>query len=558
MTRTMTLLLGALVATMGQAQERSSRERAEAKSAVRTPTSELRIDSGAIRGLVVGDKKDVHAYKGIPYAAPPVGELRWKAPMPAKAWEGVRDCFEFGAACPQKIPALFGNIPEMAIRAPFSEDCLFLNVWTPVERKSEKLPVLYWIHGGGFVLGAASQPLYDGEELARLGCVVVSINYRIGLFGFLAHSALSQESSDKVSGNYGLLDQIEGLRWVKRNIALFGGDPDRVTIFGESAGGMSVLCLMVSPEAKGLFHGAISQSAAGMNMTALRESHGGRESAEQAGQRFIAACGLSPSADAGQMRQLDAKVLVQAAPHEPAPGGLLQLKPVSLMLGPIVDGHVIAGSPNLLFAAGRQHPVPMVVGNTRDEMAIFLLMTKMPADEKAYLNKLKDDFGDLAEAVAKAYPAQGAGKVRSAATQLTSDMSFVSESRTIARSHSAAGQKTFRYQFSRGTKRGFLQSLGAHHGAEVAFLFQRPSGRDDEGEMRMSRTIGRYWINFAATGDPNGPSLPAWPAYRSGTEEMADFAEDVNVLKGYRNDQLDVIEKVLQATADVAAKKTEK
>jgi para-nitrobenzyl esterase len=455
------------------------------------------------------------------------------------------------------MPALLAGMPEMAIHAPFSEDCLFLNVWTPAVPTTEKLPVLYWIHGGGFVMGAASQPLYDGEELARLGCVVVSINYRLGLLGFLAHPALSEEAANKASGNYGLLDQIEGLRWVQRNIAVFGGDPQRVTIFGESAGGISVLCLMVAPEAKKLFHGAIAQSAAAMDLAPLRVARPGQQTAEQAGQRFLAACGLDASADLKQMRQLEVKALVQSAPSE-APSGALQLKPLSLALGPVVDGHVIPDKPRRLFAAGRQHGVPVIVGNTKDEMSLFMMATKLPADPEGYLKQLKNDFGDLADAVAKAYPAQDAKQIRPAVTQLSSDLSFVSEARYVARTHSSAGQKTFRYQFSRGSTRGFLLGLGAHHGAELPVLFQRPMSGTDEAEKRLSRIMGRYWINFAASADPNGPGLPAWPAYRADAEEMVDFAADVNVLKAPRNDQLDVIERVLRATADRAAKKAEK
>jgi para-nitrobenzyl esterase len=540
----------ALVAALGQADNPSTRQRPAGKpAAVQTPTPELRIDSGTIRGLVLGDKKDVHVYKGIPFAAPPVGELRWKPPQPVVPWKGVRDCFEFGAACPQKVSALFASIPEMALHAPTSEDCLFLNVWTPSGRKSEKLPVLYWIHGGGFVMGAASQPLYDGEELARLGCVVVSINYRLGLFGFLAHPALSQESGDKVSGNYGQLDQIEGLRWVKRNIALFGGDPEHVAIFGESAGAMSVVCLMVAPQAKGLFHGAVVQSAAGMNLAKLRQTDPGQESAEQVGQRLIAAAGITRAADSRQLRRLDPGKLVQAAPTEASPGAPVRLRPLTLRLGPIVDGHVIPDSPNAVFAAGRAHAVPVIVGNTRDEMAILLLASKMPADEAAYSKLLKHEFGELAELVAKAYPARDAREVRSAIIQLTTDLSFVDETRIIARAQANAGPNTYRYQFSRGTKRGFLQSLGAHHGAELAYLFQRPSPRDDEETMRISRAMGHYWINFARAGDPNGKDLPSWPSYRPGTEEIVDFADKVNVLKGPRNEQLDVIERVLSAPA---------
>ncbi len=558
MMQTLTSLMGVVIA-FSQAAEPPAESRAAVKpAAAQTPTPTLRIDSGSIRGLVVGDKKDVHVYKGIPYAAPPVGERRWKPPQPVRPWQGVRDCFAFGAACPQKLPALFGSIPEMAINAPLSEDCLFLNVWTPAERKSAKLPVLYWIHGGGYVMGAASQPLYDGEGLARLGCVVVSINYRLGLFGFLAHPALSRESKDNVSGNYGLLDQIEGLRWVQRNIAAFGGDPEHVTIFGESAGGMSVLCLMVAPQAKGLFHGAIAQSPAWLNMVGLRTAPPGRETAEQAGRQFITACGLDASADAKQLRQIDAKALVRAVPAEPGAGTPLRLKPLALRIAPVIDGHVIPDDPNLLFAAGRQHGVPLIIGNNKDEMAIFVLTARMPADRAAYLKQLKEDFGDLAELVAKAYPAQDAGQIRSAVIQLTSDLAFVSETRWIARTHAAAGHPTYRYQFARGTKRGFLQGLGAHHGAELAFVFQRPALRDNAQEMGISRDMGHYWIRLAATGNPNGPGLPRWPAYRADTEEMVDFADDIHVLKGHRNEQLDVIEKIMRAAGDLANQKPAK
>jgi para-nitrobenzyl esterase len=548
-------LLGSMMMAITSADDLPTTKRTAATTTtVRTPTSELRLDTGLIRGLVVGDNKDVHVYKGIPFAAPPVGERRWKAPEPTSAWQGVRDCFEFGAACPQKLPPLFGSIPEMAIRAPFSEDCLFLNVWAPATRKTEKLPVLYWIHGGGYVMGAASQPLYDGEELARLGCVVVSVNYRLGLFGFLAHPALSAESTERVSGNYGLLDQIEGLRWVKRNIAAFGGDPDRVTIFGESAGGMSVLCLMTAPQAKGLFDGAVTQSPAWMNMVRLRDAYPGQESAEQAGQRLMTACGLGMSADTKQMRELSTKAILDGTPAGPRPGAPLRLKPLALALAPIVDGHVIPDNPNALFAVGRQHPVPMIAGNTSEEMSLFLMGTKLPPDEADYLKKLKENFGDLADSVAKAYAATNAEQIRRAVVQLSSDLTFVGETRHVARAHATAGQKTYRYQFSRGTKRGFLQNLGAHHAAELAFLFQRPAARDDAAEMRISRAMGRYWVNFAASGNPNGDGLPPWPAYRSDSEEMIDFTDNVNVLRGHRNEQLDLVEKILRAAEMPAAK----
>jgi para-nitrobenzyl esterase len=292
-----------------------------------------------------------------------------------------------------------------------------------------------------------------------------------------------------------------------------------------------------------------------MNIPRLREGDSQQQSAEQAGRRFIIACGLGPATSAAQMRQLDAKALLQASPSEPVSSAELRLKPLSLVIGPIVDGHVIPDEPNALFASSKEHAVPLIVGNTKEEMALFLMTGRMPADEAAYLKKLKDDFGDQAELLARAYPARDPKQIRSTIIQLSSDMSFVSQTRLTCRAHAAAGQKTCRFQFSRGTRRGFLQSLGAHHGAELSFLFQRPAVRDDEKEMQISRAMGRYWINFAATGNPNGEGLPAWPAYKAGAEEMVDFAQDVKVLKDNRTEQLDVVEKVLQALADTANKK---
>ena len=516
---------------------------AQTRPVGRVVTPEIRIDSGVLRGLIVGDKKDICVYKGIPFAAPPVGDLRWKAPRPPEAWQGVRDCFEFGAACPQPSIGPLVLMPEMATNAPVSEDCLYLNIWAPAGRAEQKLPVLYWIHGGGFVIGAASQPMYDGEELARLGCVVVSVNYRLGLFGFLAHPALSAESADHISGNYGLLDQIEGLRWVRRNIAAFGGDPDRVTIFGESAGGISVDCLMVMPAAKGLFHGAIAQSATALTLPRLRERVDGEESSEQAGRKAMVACGLDASADVAKMRRLDSATLVRAVPVALAIGSPIKLQRPSIRCGPVFDGVSIPDQPPAIFAAGREHPVPMIVGNTRSEMSLFLLGSKMPTDEADYLKQLQANFPDLAAALSAAYPVHDASQIRPAVIAMMTDLSFARDTRAVVRAHSAAGHPAFRYQFSRGSHRAILELLGAHHGCELLYLFQRPLGGQGD-DLRMSRLMGRYWVNFAATGNPNGTGLPDWPVCDLRTETMIDFAKEVEVLHGYRNGQLDLMEKV--------------
>jgi para-nitrobenzyl esterase len=535
----------AVLLAMGQIVMATMDHAAQAHAADRFVTSVVRIYSGLLCGLLFGPKSDVCVYQGIPYAAPPVGELRWKPPQPPARWPGVRDCFEFGPACPQVMPLLLVAVPEMAINAPQSEDCLYLNIWAPADRPAHKLPVMYWIHGGGFIMGAASQPLYDGEKLARLGCVVVSINYRVGCFGFLAHPSLSAESPQKVSGNYGLLDQMEGLRWVQRNIPAFGGDPDRVTIFGESAGGMSVVYLMVAPQAKGLFHRAIAQSAGAMKLLRLGQGIDGQPSAEQAGIRAMAASGLDASASAAQMRKLDAATLVRSQATEVTLtlNSPLQVRTSYVTNGPVVDGAVIPDDPVLLFNAGRDHAVPLIIGNTRNEMSLFLLGATLPVNPADYLRQLQENLADLAPAVAAAYPANDSDQVRPAIVQLTTDLSFALETRWIARAHSATGRPTFRYQFSRGNSRAIFQSLGAHHGTELAYLFQRPLG-GGEDELRISRLLGQYWVTFAATGDPNGPGLPTWPAYSLGAEQMLDFTTDLTVLSGYRNAQLDLIEKV--------------
>jgi para-nitrobenzyl esterase len=516
-------------------------------SSEKTPTPPVQIDAGAIRGLMLGNGKDVAAFKGIPYAAAPVGERRWKPPQPVEQWQGVRDCFEFGPACPQVVPLLLSAIPEMAIGAATSEDCLYLNVWMPTKHEGKKLPVLYWIYGGGFILGATSQPLYDAEALSRLGCVVVSVNYRVGLFGFLAHPALSAESPDQVSGNYGLLDQIEGLRWVRRNIAAFGGDPDRVTIFGESAGGISVLALMVAPQARGLFHAAIAQSATAMDFAPLRgPAPEGRMTAEDSGRKYIAACGLSDSSNAAQMRKLTADQLLRVAPADASmrPGAPPDLKPLSLPIGPTVDGKVIPEAPRKAFNGAQEHPVPLIIGNTRDEMSMFLMAARMPADQESYLKLLQAELGDVADVIGKEYPGTNPAQIRASVIQLTTDLCFVETTRYFARAHARAGQKAYRYQFSRSSRKGFLQFAGAHHGAEVAFVFQRPPG-DDQADKSISQTMGRYWVNFASSGDPSGADLSTWPASSAGEDAMIDFGNAISVLKGYRNPQIDLVEKIV-------------
>src|SRR6185437_5415744 len=374
-----------------------------------------RVEGTAENGLAV--------YRGIPFAAPPIRDLRWRAPQPVKPWRGVRRGDKFAPGCMQAAG------PATAVQPP-SEDCLYLNVWTPALSSSERLPVMVWIHGGGFRAGATSEPIYDGAELAKKGVVLVSITYRLGAFGFLAHPGLSAENPEHVSGNYGLLDMIAGLHWVQRNIAAFGGDPSRVTIFGESAGGIAVSMLCASPLAKGLFSGAISESGGsfgptrpttfpGENMKTLKQ-------AETDGQSFIQKAGFSSIAE---LRKTPADKLPSGFGM---PGGW-----------PIVDGYVITGDQYELYEARKYNDVPVLVGYNSDEGASF----SPPKTPDNYINAVKIRYGKFADELIKAYPV-GKDVVPKTARDLTRDAAFGWQTWSWARLQSKTGKsKVFYYYF---------------------------------------------------------------------------------------------------------------
>lgn len=523
----------------------ASGQEARQSTAERTVTEVVTTDAGELRGLFVGPSQNVQAFKGIPYAKPPVGDLRWREPVAAEPWSGVKDCFEFGGACPQRTPAMMASVPQMAINAPLSEDCLYLNVWRPAERTAQPLPVLFWIHGGGYTMGAASQPLYDGTLLAEPGAVVVSINYRLGPFGFLAHPALSQESPRKTSGNYGILDQIEALRWVQRNIAAFGGDPGRVTIFGESAGAGSVMCLMVAPEARGLFHAAIAQSTPEMNFARLQRSVDERPSAEQQGVQLLAQLGLGTDATVEQLRALDATQLAETFPSlEMGSKQEINLRRTPLSMAPIVDGVLIPDLPNRMFAANKAHPVPLIVGNTRDEMTLFMTQTPVPKEVAGYEQIIAQNFGDLSQEILAAYPAKDSKSIRDAVIQLAGDTVFASQARYVARLHSKNGHPTYRYVFSCGTKQFPLSMLGAHHACELPYLFGQPA-KPDANDERVVDFVQGYWLNFARTGNPNGEGLPTWPATNLASDVLIEIESEVTIRETHRNQQLDTVDKFI-------------
>lgn len=446
------------------------------------------------QGLVQGTSEDgLTIYRGIPFAAPPIGDLRWRAPQPAAKWNGVRQATKFG---PSPIQGS-GRGPGM------SEDCLYLNVWTPAKSASDRIPVLVWIYGGGFNAGSTSDPNYNGANLARKGVVLVSIAYRVGQLGFLADPELSAESPHHVSGNYGLLDQIAGLQWVQKNIAAFGGDPDKVTIFGESAGGISVSMLCASPLAKGLFQGAISESGGsfgpprkttypGENLKLLAD-------AEKDGEVYMKRAGVSSIAE---LRKIPADKL--------PPSGFGQG-----MAWPIIDGWVIPDDQYKLYAAGKYNDTPILVGYNSDEGASF----SPPRTPAAYIASVKKRYGPFAEELLKAYPV-GSNTVPKTARDLTRDAAFGWHTWTWARLQAQTGKsKVFYYyfdqhpQYPEGSPRA---GYGSPHGSEVPYVFEHlnpNSPRTTKSDLEILDAMAAYWTNFAKHGDPNGEGVPTWPAF---------------------------------------------
>jgi para-nitrobenzyl esterase len=468
----------------------------------------VKVEGGLLRGTV---EDGLRIYRGIPYAAPPVGDLRWKAPQPAPKWEGVRAAEQFGRACIQTNAAI-ANLPEP------SEDCLFLNVWTPAKTANDKLPVMVWIHGGGFMAGTPAEKLYHGEGLAQKGVVVVSIGYRLGVLGFLAHPELSAENDRHVSGNYGLLDMIVGLKWVQKNISVFGGNPNRVTIFGESAGSAAVSILCASPLAKGLFHGAIAESGASFAPVragaAMGEGMTPLAAAEQAGAAWGKTLGVSGIAE---LRKLAAGKVQDASQRQPG------------IAGPNVDGWVIADDQYKLYQAGRYNDVPVIVGYNSDEGATF---PGAATTQEAYVKMVRERYGPFADRVLAAYPGGETPAAKRTARNLMRDSAFGSHSWTWVRLQTKTGKsKVFFYYFDEhpdypadSPRAGF----GTPHSEELPYTFHQLTehGRPaptaaDEAMSEMMRT---YWTNFAKTGDPNGSGLPNWPVYSEKKPQMLHIA----------------------------------
>ncbi|NLU38842.1 MAG: carboxylesterase family protein [Bacteroidales bacterium] len=466
---------------------------------------QVKVEGGIIQGTVT---EDLTIYKGIPFAAPPVGDLRWKAPQPVQKWEGVKQTVDFAPA-----PMQGGNPASGK-----SEDCLYLNVWTPAKSAKEKLPVLVWIYGGGFSFGSTSDPVHNGEHLARKGVVLVSIAYRVGQLGFLAHPELSAENPSGVSGNYGLLDQIAGLQWIKNNIAAFGGDPNKVTIFGESAGAISVSMLCASPLTKGLIHGAISQSGGSFGPTRPTTYPGENmktlEQAEQDGVTYLQRLGASSISD---LRNIEADMLPQGMGMG---GGW-----------PIVDGYVIPDDQYKLYEAGKYNDIPVLIGYNSDEGLSF------PAGRtpEEFVESVQRRFGPYADSLLKAYPLTD-NAVKRQARNLMRDAAFGWHTWSWARLQTKTGQsKVFLYYFDQHAQReeGSPQAdHGTPHGVDVPYVFKNldpNNANTTQSDLQISEIMATYWTNFAKNGNPNGEGVTQWPAFTNENPQAMYLGPDARV-----------------------------
>jgi para-nitrobenzyl esterase len=452
-----------------------------------------RTANGVLEGVVSADGK-VRTFKGIPYAAPPVGPLRWKPPQPAAPWTGIRKATEYPARCMQT--RVFSDM-IFHDDGP-SEDCLYLNLWMPAVPATPKLPVMVWIYGGGFVAGATSEPRQDGGNLSKKGVLVVSMNYRLGIFGFFSHPELARESGHNASGNYGLMDQLAALQWVHDNIAVFGGDPDNVTIFGESAGSFSVSALMASPLARGLFKRAIGESGAFFGNTLPARPLAETEKADV---EFAKSALGTDSLEA--LRAKPAEEVLQAAAKRGAP-----------RFTPNIDGYYLPESVAAIFAAGKQADVPLLAGWNADEASYRNILGKDAPTAENFEAHVHRIYGEHAAAILKLYAASTPAEVKRAAQDLASDRFTVFPTwKWLDMQVKTGHAPVYRYKFDQDLP---LPEPASPHAGEIEYVFQVLSSRNlpwRPEDRKVSELMGDYWTNFAKTGDPNGEGLPHWPVY---------------------------------------------
>jgi para-nitrobenzyl esterase len=475
-------------------------------------SSTVKIDTGRLKGTVAGS---VVSFKGIPYAAPPVGDLRWRAPQPVKTWSGVRAAAGFGADCMQ-LP-FPGDAAPLGVTP--AEDCLYANVWAPAQASAKKLPVMIWIYGGGFVNGGSSPAVYDGSQFAKLGVVFVSFNYRVGRFGFFAHPALTKENPSEPHGNYAYMDQIALLKWVQRNVAAFGGDPANVTLFGESAGGMSVQSMMTSPMAQGLFQKAIIESGGGRSGGIMppryldRRGPSGAAPAEAAGIAFAKSVKVTGEDDAAALAAL------RSLPADAVVAGLnMSTMMAPTYSGPMIDGKVIVEPSDAAFVAGRAAKIPVIVGANSADIGFTMARN---------MDEVFKPFGAASEAAKSAWDPDKTGDFRAVGTALAADQFMVEPARFLARAVTAAGKPAYEYRFSYVAESMRKQWKGAPHATEIPFVLDTVEARYEKAltpaDKAIAKAANAYWVNFAKTGNPNGAGLPDWPVYSPATDILMDF-----------------------------------
>jgi len=501
----------------------------------------VRVDRGELQGVA---DSGVVSYKGIPFAAPPVGDLRWRPPQPTTRWTGVRQAAEFGADCMQgrfsppppraaTTPATTASpSPRSSSERTSSEDCLFVNVWAPVSAApGKKLPVMFWIFGGGFVFGSSALPNTSGTQFAKQGVVLVAANYRVGRFGFFAFPSLSQEHRDEPKGNYAYMDQIAALKWVRQNIAAFGGDPNNVTIFGFSAGGVSVHSLLTSSMARGLFHKAIVESGGSRDsvLTARPMSRDGIDpnypvSAETNGINFAHSMGIDGTDQAAlvKLRALSSEQILAGAPLQQ--GASVQAYETT----PILDGKLVTETAETAYKAGREPRVPLMLGSNSADTA----GNRVKATTK---EQLFARFGQWSAQAKAAYDPDGSADLATIVARANNDFGQAEPARFAAGAFAANGSPVYLYRFSYvATAMREMFRAGTPHGGEIGFVFDTltvggfgppppPPAPEDQAVSRMAHG---YWVNFARTGDPNGAGLPTWPRYDPNKDLIFDFHPD--------------------------------
>ncbi|WP_456268565.1 carboxylesterase family protein [Kushneria sp. AK178] len=537
------LTLGLLTAPLWAAAQNASAD---------SSITRVDIDSGALRG---SGAPGVTAFKGIPYAAPPTGDNRWRPPQPVAPWQGVREATAFAPDCMQR--------PDPSDAAPLgvtpSENCLYLNVWAPsdaipepqADRAPTNHPVLVWIHGGGYVNGGTSTPIYDGSAFARNGVILVSLNYRLGRFGFFAHPALSREQQGQAPlGNYAIMDQIKALEWVQRNIGAFGGDADNVTIMGESAGGASVLDLTGSPAARGLFERAVVMSGGGRAlmgpMPALADDRPDHPSAETIGENFARRHGIEGKGQAAlaALRDLPPEQIVDGLNMSTLMAS--SNAPRTWAGGPIRDGELISGEPERIYQAGLAQQVPMLIGTTDADLG-FSTADSMDA--------LFAPFGEDADRARALYAPEGSDSVQQVGQRVGMDRMMTEPARFIADRVAASGEPAWRYRFAHVALEARDKWSGAIHASELPYLFRTLDSRYDrldDSDRAMAWQLHRYVVNFAGSGNPNGGGAPTWPLHTPLSNLMMDFTQDQGPVA--RQDpwqaRLDLVERHLMPVLD--------